>query len=202
MTFSQRDIDFFMSMLHVDSTSGSEQELALWLYSRLKELLPCNAELLDVGDGTQNLRVGFGNPRVMMCSHLDTVPPYIAPHYDDTAVYGRGTCDAKGQVFAMIMAAKDLVSQGVTDFGLLFLAGEETGSFGARWYDANCPGCDAVIVGEPTGNSMVKASKGTRLFNISIFGKACHSGYPEWGDNAIDKFSIFYRFCVDRSTPE
>lgn len=54
--------------------------------------------------------------------------------------YGRGTCDAKGQIFAMWEACKQLEAKGCTDFGLLLLAGEETGSFGAKAFREQHPG--------------------------------------------------------------
>lgn len=184
------DIDFFMSMLSVDSTSGKEREFAEWLAQRLSSPANC-VELLEVGDGTLNLRCSWGAPRVWLCSHLDTVPPYLPPSFDGVRFYGRGTCDAKGQLMSMIMASRQLVSAGITDFGLLFLAGEETGSFGAKAYDRDNEGGIAVIVGEPTGNRMVSASKGTRSFRITIYGKACHSGYPHLGESAVMKFVGF-----------
>ena len=89
-------------------------------------------ESFDVGDGTKNILVSWGSPKVVFCSHLDTVPPYISPKFSDDRVEGRGTCDAKGQIFAMWEACLELERRGCSDFALLLLAGEETGSFGAK----------------------------------------------------------------------
>ena len=88
-----------------------------------------------------NLMVSWGEPKVVFCTHLDTVPPYIAPSVEvmedgDMKIKGRGSCDAKGQIFAMWEACLELERRGCTDFALLLLAGEETGSFGAKAFSA------------------------------------------------------------------
>ena len=90
----------------------------------------------------------WGAPKVIFCSHLDTVPPYIAPHIDGSMATGRGTCDAKGQIFAMWEACKAMEDMGMTDFGLLLLAGEETGSFGAKAFNSFISSPSSVISSE------------------------------------------------------
>ena len=181
----------------------------------LKGRLPlgdCAVRADEVGDGTLNLLFdwsGTGCPSFVFCTHLDTVPPYIPPEVvsvrkgdilpdgkaaeeDDTMVKGRGSCDAKGQIAAMYSACLRLYEEGFRDFGLLLLAGEETGSFGAKAYSKDRPGGRFVLVGEPTDNCLVTASKGTKSFEVTIPGKACHSGYPDQGRSAVDRFVRFY----------
>ena len=181
----------------------------------LKGRLPlgdCAVRADEVGDGTLNLLFdwsGTGCPSFVFCTHLDTVPPYIPPEVvsvrkgdilpdgkaaeeDDTMVRGRGSCDAKGQIAAMYSACLRLYEEGFRDFGLLLLAGEETGSFGAKAYSKDRPGGRFVLVGEPTDNCLVTASKGTKSFEVTIPGKACHSGYPDQGRSAVDRFVRFY----------
>lgn len=193
---SSIDIDLYRELLSVDSTSGKERELALQLARRLPQGSSCQVQLMEVGDGTLNLQLSWGTPRVYYCTHLDTVPPYIAPEFEpvpggDTLVKGRGSCDAKGQIMAMYSACRELEREGLSGFALLLLAGEETGSHGAKAYARSQPGGDWVIVGEPTGNKMVAASKGTKAYDITITGKSCHSGYPEQGVSAIERFVDF-----------
>lgn len=181
------DLDLFMDMLRVDSTSGKERGFALLLADRLKT--PSNrVQTFEVGDGTLNLLLTWGEPQVWFCTHLDTVPPYIPPSIDGDIVRGRGSCDAKGQIFSMFEACKVLEAQGETGFALLLLAGEETGSFGAKAWTRDCGGGDLVVVGEPTDTKMVTASKGTASFSVAITGKPCHSGYPHLGKSAVDIF--------------
>ena len=192
--FLYMDLGFFHKILNVESTSGMEAELADMLSVEL-----CapgrTVDVFKVGDGTKNILVSWGCPKVVFCTHLDTVPPYIPPTFHEDCVEGRGTCDAKGQIFAMYEACKVLESKGLTDFGLLLLAGEEIGSFGAKAFSAMAQEtgweADWVIVGEPTDNCMASAAKGTKSFEVTFEGKACHSGYPENGASAIMYFNDF-----------
>ena len=190
------DLDFFYKILSVDSTSGKEgayaDMMALELASEGRKV-----EVFDVDGATRNLMVSWGDPKVVFCTHLDTVPPYIPPVMDDGIVRGRGACDAKGQIFAMYEACKVLESKGYSDFALLLLAGEETGSYGAKAFSAmNSDAVDGkvyewLVVGEPTDNNMASAAKGTKSFEVTFTGKPCHSGYPENGHSAIGYFNDF-----------
>ena len=183
----------------MDSTSGKEAELADML--SVEFAAPGRkVELFEVGDGTKNLLVSWGTPKIIFCTHLDTVPPYIAPYHEGSLIVGRGTCDAKGQLFAMWEACKQLEAKGCSDFALLLLAGEETGSFGAKAFNAMAsviltegltPEDIWVIVGEPTDNCMASAAKGTKAFEVEFEGKAFHSGYPENGISAVELFNDF-----------
>lgn len=215
------DIDLLLEMLRIDSTSSRERNFAMWLAGRLRAP-GRRVETFEVGDGTLNLRVCWGeaDPQVVFCTHLDTVPPYFAPEVrpvragdplpdgsraaaDDLLLTGRGTCDAKGQAFAMIQACLQLEAEGRSGFGLLLLAGEETGSFGAKAYAKMIPsGGHAVVVGEPTGGRMVSATKGTKAFEIVLRGRPCHSGYPGEGASAVDAFVDFVRALRAAGFPE
>lgn len=193
------NIDLFLRMLNIDSTSGNEVGFAEMLAGEMTG--PGRmVETYDVGDGTVNLLISWGTPKVVFCTHLDTVPPYIPPVEDFMSerkvIRGRGTCDAKGQIFAMYEACRILEDRGYTDFGLLLLSGEETGSFGAKAFNSMpskpFPTEDAwLIVGEPTDNCMASAAKGTKSFEVTFEGRACHSGYPENGESAIMYFNDF-----------
>ena len=183
------DQELFRSILSQDSTSGKERELGLWLYEHLEAP---EKELMEVGDGTLNLFLRWGTPRVVFCTHMDTVPPYIAPTYEGGIWRGRGTCDAKGQLISMYTACKQLEAAGCTGFGLLILAGEETGSWGAKAFSKTGFKAPYLIVGEPTESKMVSASKGTKSYDLVFRGTAFHSGYPQYGLSAVDLFNEFY----------
>ncbi len=198
------DLNFFHKILSVDSTSGKEAELADILSVELAAP-GRKVDVFEVGDGTKNIMVSWGEPKVVFCTHLDTVPPYLPPVFEEDVVKGRGSCDAKGQMFSMYEACKELEAKGCTDFGLLLLAGEETGSFGAKAFNtlmssdptgmssaAETSVKDAwLIVGEPTDNCMASAAKGTKSFEVTFAGQACHSGYPENGSSAVLYFNDF-----------
>lgn len=203
------DIGLFRQMLDMDSTSGREREFAEFLAARLQTDYN-KVETFEVGDGTLNVLISWGEPEVVFCSHLDTVPPYIEPSFseDGAVVCGRGTCDAKGQIFAMWEACKVLESKGYEGFGLLLLAGEETGSYGAKAFRGQYSGAEWVIVGEPTDNCMASAAKGTKAFEVTFAGQAFHSGYPQYGISAVELFNDFMnalrsvRFPIDETLGE
>ena len=202
--------DFFIEMLEYDSTSGRERAFADFLAERMAgpgriiEKQEVHAMAADCPEGCEvpvNLYVKWGEPEVVFCTHLDTVPPYIPPtasacchseESDGGRICGRGTCDAKGQIFSMWEACLELERKGCTDFGLLLLAGEETGSFGAKAFTMESDRSDAVVVvGEPTDNHMASASKGTKSFEVTFKGEAFHSGYPQYGCSAVEMFGDF-----------
>lgn len=200
------DTGLFLDILRVDSTSGKELALAKMLAERFKTERN-ELEISEVGDGTQNLFFTWGTPRVVFCTHMDTVPPYILPtlrmeNGAAVGVDGRGACDAKGQLFAMWSACSELERRGCTGFGLLLLAGEETGSYGAKAFTATHGGLDTVIVGEPTDNCMTSACKGTKSFGLTFKGTAFHSGYPEHGASAVERFIEFMNALGSTHFPE
>lgn len=189
------DYQLFYDMLRIDScTKEGQRKMADFLVETLKnegaqiQLIPEDAK----PDQPVNVLASWGNPKITFCSHLDTVPPYIPYKVEGDpsspiAIHGRGTCDAKGQVFSMIEACRTLRDKGVTDFALLIVYGEETGSFGAKVMNVY-PGTEYLVVGEPTDCRMTSAAKGTKSFKIAIKGKACHSGYPQNGVSAVERF--------------
>jgi len=183
------DLELFREILSIDSTSGKEAGMAEFLSQKLEAP---QIERLPVGDGTENVFLKWGTPKVVFCTHMDTVPPYIPPTFKEDRVLGRGSCDAKGQLISMYTACKQLEAEGESGFGLLILSGEETGSWGAKAFTATGFTAPYLIVGEPTENKMVSASKGTKSYDLTFHGKAFHSGYPEYGTSAVD---LFLDFC-------
>lgn len=186
-------------ILSIDSTSGKERELAYFLAHKLEAE---KVEVLEVGDGTANLLLSWGQPKLVFCTHMDTVPPYIPPRFDQDKVWGRGACDAKGQIYAMYRACQRLSKEGKTDFALLLLSGEETGSYGAKAFARTPFKAPYLVVGEPTDNCLVSSSKGTRSYQLTFKGKAFHSGYPEMGVSAVELFVDFVQKLRAAEFPE
>lgn len=188
------DLELFLEILGIDSTSSTEGEIASFFEKRFATD-KCSVSKFDVGDGTVNLLFSWGDPQIVFCTHMDTVPPFFPPSVvpsndgsGDIMICGRGSCDAKGQIFSMYNACLELEKKGETGFGLLLLAGEEAGSLGAKSFRNAHPGGRFVIVGEPTDNKIVSASKGTKSFGVTIKGKSFHSGYPVYGASAVERF--------------
>ena len=192
-------MELFRQILSIDSTSGHERELGDWLARHLDAPF---VETFEVGDGTLNVLLRWGEPRVVFCSHMDTVPPYLPPVFGADRVCGRGTCDAKGQFYAMYRACRRLAEAGRSGFALLILSGEETGSWGAKAFAKTDFRAPLLVVGEPTDNCMVSASKGTKRFNLTFRGKPFHSGYPEHGVSAVELFVDFMNDLRSAGFPE
>lgn len=139
-------------------------------------------------------------PDLVFSTHMDTVPPFIPSSEDDEFIYGRGACDAKGIIAAQIAAAERLRTEGVRA-GLLFVVGEERDSAGARAANLRAPGSRFLINGEPTGNRVALASKGTLRATVRTAGKMAHSAYPELGESATHKMVEALRRILEIKLP-
>ncbi len=193
-------MELFRQILSFDSTSGRERELGQWLATHLEAP---SVETFEVGDGTLDVLLKWSDaPRVVFCSHMDTVPPYIPPTFGEDRVCGRGSCDAKGQFYAMYRACLQLAAAGHRDFALLIVSGEETGSWGAKAFAKTDFRAPLLVVGEPTDNCMVSASKGTKRFDLTFTGQPFHSGYPEHGLSAVELFVDFMERLRAADFPE
>ena len=126
-------------------------------------------------------------PELTFSTHIDTVPPYIPFREDDTCLYGRGVCDAKGILAAQIAAAEELRAAGHKNIALLFVSGEERDSAGALVANQNPRPSRDLINGEPTDNRIAIASKGALRVSLKATGKMAHSADPELGDSAVHK---------------
>jgi len=182
-------IELTKQLMAIPSVSGEEEAVGFWLRGHL-ESLGWTVELQEVGPGQNNV-IAYLNetPRVWLSTHMDTVPPFIAPTEDEEKIYGRGACDAKGIIAAQITAAELLRQQGVEDIGLLYTVEEERASTGAKVANDHplAAKCEYLINGEPTDNDLAIGSKGAFRAKIKTTGRAAHSAYPEQGESAIEK---------------
>jgi acetylornithine deacetylase len=176
-------------LIDIASPTELERDVGTFLHDELARLgYACRVQ--DVTAERFNVYAAAGGrPRVVLNSHIDTVPPWFACSEDDEFLYGRGACDTKGVIAAMIAAGERLRADGFRDFAFLFVVGEETDSIGAK--SANVAfkdlGSEYVVVGEPTESTFARASKGALTIFATFDGKAGHSAYPERGDSAITK---------------
>jgi acetylornithine deacetylase/succinyl-diaminopimelate desuccinylase-like protein len=109
-------------------------------------------------------------------------------------LYGRGACDAKGPLVAMVEAMHMLKAARSNWRGTVlgvFVADEEVASEGARHYVSTSPKIDYAVIGEPTSNGTVIAHKGSLRPLIRIHGVSAHSGTPGLGENAIYQAARF-----------
>ncbi len=174
------------TMMSIASVTGSEREMGEFVSSHLSAL-GFQVERQSVSEDRFNVLAALNpDPRVILCTHIDTVPPVLPVREDENFLYGRGACDTKGIIAAMLEAGSRLRTGGVTNFGYLFLVGEETDGAGAKAANTLSWKSKFVVVGEPTQNQLARAQKGTFMANLSVEGRAAHSGYPEAGVSAIE----------------
>ncbi|HYR44790.1 MAG TPA: M20/M25/M40 family metallo-hydrolase [Terriglobia bacterium] len=174
-------------LISIPSVTGTEREVGEFLSSHLASL-NYRVERQNVVGDRFNVIAFAGDARVLLCTHIDTVPPpppMIPVREDSDFLYGRGACDTKGIIAAMLEAGGRLRQRGIVDFGYLFVVGEETDSIGAKAANTLTWNTEFVIVGEPTQNQLARAQKGTLMVNLNVAGRAAHSGYPELGVSAI-----------------
>ena len=176
-------------LVDIESITGNEAAVGNYLYGELCRI-GYKTRKMPVEDNRFNVFACAPDqpqPTITFSTHLDTVPPFIPSSEDVTRIYGRGSCDAKGIIAAQIAAAERLRQQGIY-VGLLFVAGEERDSLGAKVANDEAPaGCKFLVNGEPTENKIALASKGTLRAEVTARGKMAHSAYPELGESAIDK---------------
>ncbi|HUR36967.1 MAG TPA: M20/M25/M40 family metallo-hydrolase [Terriglobales bacterium] len=181
------------ALIDIESISGNEAAVGEFLLRELKSLGFLTARM-PVDDAASRFNVlAFvperPNPEVIFSTHIDTVPPFIPSSEDETRIYGRGACDTKGIIAAMISAALRFKEEKAS-VGLMFVVGEERDSLGARTANASTlinPKPRFLINGEPTENKIAIASKGALRVEITARGKMAHSAYPHLGESAVEK---------------
>ncbi|MGI9069938.1 MAG: M20/M25/M40 family metallo-hydrolase [Bryobacteraceae bacterium] len=177
-------------LIDIESITPNERQIGDFLWERLSEMarrFNGKVERMKVEMDRDNLLVRFGEPAVVLSTHMDTVPPFIPSREDNDFIWGRGACDTKGIIAAMIASAEQLLTAGRRNFGLLFVVGEERNSAGAHVAARNPCGSKFLINGEPTGNKLALGSKGALRYEIVAHGRMAHSAYPEFGESAIEK---------------
>ena len=176
------------TLVDIDSTTGREHDVATWLAAFLRGQGYVVSEQ-PIDDGRFNVFARLeATPRVVFSTHFDCVPPFAPSRQQGDVIFGRGSCDAKGILASQIVAVERLRAAGESRLGMLFVAGEERGSDGARVANDHAPdGVRFLINGEPTENRLGVATRGVLRVKLQASGRAAHSSFPELGDSAIDK---------------
>ena len=161
-----------------------------------------DVELQEAAPGRPNLFARLTparrpSRRLILAPHLDTASvqteELLKPIRSGNRLYGRGTCDTKGCVAAMLHALQAVARSGrrpdETEILFLGLADEESGQEGSRAIARSGLKADLAIVGEPTRLKVVTAHKGDVWLYLETQGKAAHGARPELGRNAIHAMS-------------
>jgi acetylornithine deacetylase len=180
------------SLIEIESISSNEWNVASYLQSYLQDV-GLTVELHHVENNRSNVYAYVGQKRdtkLLVTSHIDTVPPYLPYDIRGSKIYGRGSCDAKGSVATQIISFLDLLKSGSVsegDVALLYVVGEEVNGVGmdevSRSLNATW---ESAIFGEPTELKLGVGHKGNYMFDLTATGVASHSGYPELGVSASE----------------
>ena len=130
--------------------------------------------------------------RVLLAPHLDTVGAtndQFRPRMRNGRLFGRGACDTKGSIAAMVAALVEVAQSrqrpAATQIVFAGLVDEEHAQAGSRALVATGLEADLAIVGEPTCLRVVTAHKGTLWLILETRGKSAHGSCPELGRNAV-----------------
>ena len=184
-------------LVRIPSATGHEQAVAQAFAGRC-EAAGLEVEMQEVEPGRPNViaRWTVGRaPRLLLTGHLDTVPvgegwsrdPFGA-EVAGGRFYGRGACDMKGGLAAMLGAIVDLRARGAEPAGDVVLAavvGEEEDSAGTRALIARGIEADWAVLAEPTAMALVVANRGLMNYRLVVKGSSVHASSPELGHNAV-----------------
>jgi acetylornithine deacetylase len=182
--------DLTRALVDIESVTNAEKRVGEFLFSYLSQLAQRDGgkvERMEVEPERFNVLAYWGEPVVTLSTHMDTVPPFFASRDDEEHIWGRGACDAKGIIAAMIGAAEKLLAARAKNFGLLFVVGEERNGVGAQAAAKKARGSRYLINGEPTENKIALGAKGALRYQVTARGRLAHSAYPELGESAIEK---------------
>ena len=178
------------ALVELESVTENEEQIGNFLFAHVSDLAARyngHAELIPVEPRRNNVLAWWGEPGVTFSTHMDTVPPFFPSREDDEYIWGRGSCDTKGIIAAMLFAVHELLESGQGNLALLFVVGEERNSAGALAAARVPRGSKYLINGEPTENKLALGSKGALRLELVSSGRMAHSAYPELGESAIDK---------------
>ncbi|HSV31033.1 MAG TPA: M20 family metallopeptidase [Atribacteraceae bacterium] len=198
-------INVAQSLIRIASVSGSkgEHEIARFIANYFIDH-QVRVTWQEVEDGRANLlaeiqgALGEG-PTLLLNGHLDTTPlgsgwrnPPLGGQILDNHLFGRGACDMKGALGAMVYAARMVSLFSHSLYGrlkLLFVVDEERDNAGMKtWiasYQESGEPVDFAVVGEPTDLNISLGHRGVAGFRVKVKGKAAHAGMAEQGSNAI-----------------
>lgn len=194
-------ISLLQKLVSIPSVNGEEEAIGNYLHSfflqcgfesSLYEVEPHRPAVVACIQGKKPGKT------LMYTTHYDThvvdnmdIPPF-SPDIKNGLLYGRGSCDAKGSIAAMIVSAQLFIQSNPNFAGTLLLAfvpDEEYLNKGTTFLMNQGITADFAVVGEPTELAIGFGHRGCTHLDIITTGKAYHSAYPERGINAIEKMA-------------
>ena len=215
---TQRLVDYFLSLVQIDSPSFEEHAIAELLERDLQALGLTTRNDKSGPNGTGNLigtMQGSGGMRLAICAHMDTVEPSrgVRPSVDEGVIRSDGTtvlgADCKAGLAITIEALRTVVERNVPHGAIevVFTYGEERGHAGSKTLDVSTLQSDMVIVADGVGSpgTVISESPSYDSFRAVIHGIAAHAGLePEKGISAISVAADAIRLMplgrIDEST--
>ena len=226
MIDSERLLGDLQALVRIPSITGSEEAIAAWAADAL-EALGLRVETVrpdldglrrdPAWPGQEMLRSSLpvvigrigraGGRRIILSGHLDVVPPgdpatWTAGPWDgelrDGSVYGRGACDMKGGVAAILAAIRALDASGDLERlagGLVaaLVPSEEDGGQGTLAAIRAGVSGDVAIITEPSSLDVVVAHAGAITFRLTVPGRAAHASLRREGVSALGKLWVLAR---------
>lgn len=179
-------VNLLNEMLEIYSPSGRERRISSFLHEEMSQL---GFQVYQDEVGNVIGEIGEGDPTVLLCGHMDTVPGDLSVRSENNKLYGRGAVDAKSSLAAMIMAASTLTEQNLANKIIVCgVVDEEGANKGIKHLVKEGVSADYAIFGEPSGvEKMVIGYKGELCLKITCETKPGHSAASWLFENAIEK---------------
>jgi LysW-gamma-L-lysine carboxypeptidase len=186
-------IELLTNALELYSPSRSEAALANMIKDRCVNELGFEHVNIDTV-GNVIATKGTGEPYILLCGHMDTVPGQVPVRIEEGYIYGRGASDAKSPLIAMLLAASELPKQR----GTVIFAGvvdEEGNATGVKQLVKSKLGLDYAVFGEPSGiDNITVAYKGRLAIRLTCdVGDSAHASAPWLAKNSIEEMYDFWK---------
>lgn len=188
----KEEVRLLRDMIEIYSPHGREEEISLYLEEQMNRL-GIQAQRDEVGNVIGH--IGEGEELLMLCSHMDTIRGKLRVKIKEGVIHGRGACDAKASLAAMMLALSRLSKEEIKGRVLLAAVVDEEGqSIGMRHLLKSGIKARYAVVGEPSGNNrVVIAYKGSLSLAVRVRGRGGHVAAAPLYENAIEKAIDFFR---------
>lgn len=182
----KRAEEILIQSLNIPSYTGEEKKLAYYFYDLFRKK-HFTTKLIQHSENRTSLIATYGNPKIAFCTHLDTAIEWQKPRIEGNVIYGIGACDAKASLACQASVAIEL-SKKQEEIAVLFLAGEESDSIGAKYIERNpLESIQYVIHGEPTNCEFITRTASVLELEIKVRGEKGHSSCKNNHISAIHK---------------
>jgi LysW-gamma-L-lysine carboxypeptidase len=186
-------VELLQKALELYTPSRSEAALANMIKDKCVNELGFEQVNID-SVGNVIATKGVGEPRILLCGHMDTVPGQVPVRIEDGHLYGRGASDAKAPLIAMLLAASEFPKQS----GTVIFAGvvdEEGNATGVKQLVKSKLGVDYAMFGEPSGiDNITIAYKGRLAIRLTCdVGDSAHASAPWLARNSIEEMHDFWK---------